>query len=170
MLFRSVINKNGNCITQLTAASQAANLEWEVNDLGKTYIFSNQSVVELPGYSSSDAVVTLTNGNNCSVTKRIGDDAIFLKAKESCKSEAAVSPAKNVAPVLYPNPSNGIFNCLQNGAVLTANEIIITNTQGARVGDFKETKQFNISNAPAGLYLYKLKVNGKEFTGKLLKL
>ncbi|MEP7256077.1 MAG: T9SS type A sorting domain-containing protein [Ferruginibacter sp.] len=166
----SVINKNGNCITQLTAASKSAGLQWEVNDLGKAYSFANQSVVELPGYISSDAVVTLTNGSNCSVTKRIGDDAKFLKAKESCKSEAATLPANNASPVLYPNPSNGIFNCLQDGAVLTANEIIISNTQGVKIAGFKETKQFSISNAPAGMYWYKLIVNGKEFSGKLLKL
>ncbi len=166
----SVIKKNGNCITQLTAASQSGNLEWTVDDLGKTYSFSNQSVVELPGYSSPDAIITLADGSNCSVTKRVGDDAKFLKAKENCKSEAAVLPGKNVSPVLYPNPSNGIFNCLQNGSVLTANEIIISNAQGMKIAGFKDTKQFNISNAPAGIYLYKLKVNGEEFTGKLLKL
>ena len=165
----SVINKNGNCITQLTAASKADNLDWEVNDLGKTYKFSNQSVVELPVYSSPDAVVTLTNGSNCSVSKRIGDDSKFLRSKEACTSGIAL-PAKKTSPVLYPNPSNGIFNCLQNGTVLTANEIIISNAQGVKVGNFKEVKQFNISNAPAGMYWYKLKVNGEEFTGKLLKL
>ncbi len=165
----SVINKNGKCITQLTATSNSGNLEWAVNDLGTTYTFSDQSVVELPGYISSDAVVTLTNGSNCSVTKKIGDDGEFLKTKEACAPGAAI-PAKHPAPVLYPNPSNGIFNLHQNGEVLTANEIIISNAQGARVGNFKDVKQFNISNSPAGLYWYKLVVNGKEFSGKLLKL
>lgn len=167
----SVVNKNGNCVTQLTAASQtAAGLEWQVNDLGKTYAFSNQSIVELPLNSSPDAIVTLTNGNNCSVSKRIGDDAKFSSAKEACKNGAAALPTKSASPVLYPNPSNGQFNCLQNGTVLTADEIMITNIQGVRIANFKQAKQFNISNAPAGIYLYKLKVNGEEFTGRLVKL
>jgi len=165
----SVINNNGNCITQLTAVTKTANLEWEVNDLGKTYKFSNQSVVELPGYSSSNAIVTLSNGSNCSVTKRLGDDTKFLKAKETCAS-GAVLPGSSPAPVLYPNPSNGIFNCRQNGTVIAPKEIIISNAQGARIANFKDINQFNISNAPPGVYWYKLVVKGEEFTGKLVKL
>lgn len=166
----SVISKNGNCVTQLTAASLAAGLKWEVNDQGKIYTFSDQSIVELPLNSSPDAIVTLSNGSNCSVSKRIGDDAKFLKAKENCKNETAVLPTKTVPPALYPNPSTGNFNCLQNGSALTADEIIIINTQGIRIGNFKQAKQFNISNAPAGIYLYKLWVKGEEFTGRLVKL
>jgi hypothetical protein len=165
----SVINRNGKCITQLTAASPAgSNLQWEITDIGKTYKFSNQSVVELPDYISSEAIVTLSNGTGCSVSKKIADDAKFLKAKEACSSGAALLE-KKAAPVLYPNPSTGVFNCIQNGAVVTASEIIVSNAQGARVGNFKNAKQFDISNAPAGLYWYKLMVNGAEFTGKLLK-
>lgn len=167
----SVVNKNGNCVTQLTAASQTATgLEWQIDDLGKTYTFSNQAIVELPLNSSPDAVVTLTNGSKCSVSKRIGDDAKFSSANEACKNGAAAWPTKSTSPVLYPNPSNGQFNCLQNGTVLTADEILITNTQGVRIANFRQAKQFNISNAPAGIYLYKLKVNGEEFTGRLVKL
>jgi len=165
----SVINRNGNCITQLTANSNSPKLEWEVVDMGRTLKFSNQSVVELPDYSSPNAVVTLSNGTNCSVTKRIGDDANYLKAKQACASGAAL-PAKTSKPVVYPNPSTGVFNCLQNGTALAATEIIVTNTQGARIGSFKNVKQFDISNVPAGLYMYKMQVNGEEFTGRLVKL
>ena len=165
----SVINKKGNCITRLTAASNSADLEWEVTDLGQTYTYSKQSVIELPDYSSPNAIVTLTNGNNCSVTKRLKDDEKFLRAKESCVSGSSLpSIAEN--PVIYPNPSYGIYNLLQNGSVLKANEIIITNTQGLQVGIFKEVKQINISHMPPGLYLYKMAVNGRVFNGKLLKL
>lgn len=166
----SVINRNGNCITQLVAASNSGQLEWEVSDMGRTLRFSNQVVVELPDYSSPNAMVTLSNGVDCIVTKRIGDDADYLKARQACATGAPL-PSKTSTPVLYPNPSStGVFNCLQNGAVLTANEITVINTQGTRVGNFKNVKQFDISKVPAGLYLYKVMVNGEEFTGKLIKL
>ena len=78
-------------------------------------------------------------------------------------------PGIAVKPVLYPNPSTGIFNCLQQGAVLTADEIAVTNAQGLLVGDFKNAKQFNISQLAAGIYWYRLVINGALFTGKLLK-
>ena len=165
----AIIRKNGECITRLTAATNAANLKWEVYDVGRWFSFVNQTVVDLPNYSSPNAIITLSNGSNCTVTKRIGDDENFLRAKEACASGAAL-PDVTATPVLYPNPSNGIFNCLQSGAVLTASEIIVTNAQGKEIGNFKDVKQFNISNVAAGIYWYRLLVNGGEFKGKLLKL
>lgn len=165
----AVINNKGNCITRLTAVSKSEDLEWEVTDMGQTYKYSKQAVVELPDYSSPNAVVTLTNGIDCSVTKRVRDDEKYLRAKEACAS-GAVLPAVAETPLVYPNPSNGVFNLLQSGTALTANEIIVTNLQGLRIGVFKNVKQFNISHVTPGLYLYKMIVDGQEFTGKLLKL
>ncbi|HNU87871.1 MAG TPA: T9SS type A sorting domain-containing protein [Ferruginibacter sp.] len=167
----SVINRNGNCITQLTANSNAVQPEWEISDMGRTLNFSNQSVVELPDYISPNAIVTLSNGSNCSAAKRIGDDAGYLKAKQACASGAPLParPSSGKA-ALYPNPSTGVFSCLQNGSAQTATDIILVSPQGTRIGSFKNVKQFDISNAPAGLYLYKMLINGEEFTGKLVKL
>ncbi|MEO6540812.1 MAG: T9SS type A sorting domain-containing protein, partial [Ferruginibacter sp.] len=166
----AVINKNGNCITQLKAVSGSGPLQWEVNDMGSTYSFSGQQLIELPDYSSPNAVVTFTNGTDCSLTKRVGDDPKFNKSKEACASGARL-PEAAIKPAIYPNPSTGIFNCSQkNGTVLTADEIIISNAQGARMGDFKNVQQFNLSNVPAGLYWYKMIIKGEEFKGKLLKL
>ncbi|MEO6252536.1 MAG: T9SS type A sorting domain-containing protein [Ferruginibacter sp.] len=165
----SVINKKGNCITQLKAVSTTGQFQWEVNDMGNTYSFSGQQVIELPDYSSPNAVVTLTNGIDCSVTKRVADDQHFNKAKQDCASGAPL-PGAGIDPAIYPNPSTGIFYCSQNGAVLNADEIIISNIQGDRLGNFKNVQQFNISHVPAGLYWYKMIIKGEEFKGKLLKL
>ncbi len=164
----AVVNKNGNCITQLTASSGADNLQWEVYDAGRWFKFENKTVVELPDYSSPNAIVTLKNGSNCTVTKRIGDDEKFVRAKEACASGAAL-PYVSAKPILYPNPSNGIFNCLQNDAVLIADEISITNAQGVLVGRFKTARQIDIRQLAAGVYWYRLFVKGDIFSGKLVK-
>jgi len=166
----SIIKKNGKCITRLTAVNKGADLQWEVSDLGSTSKFENQSVIELPEYSSPNAIVTLTNGDNCSFTKRVGDDANYLKAKQSCASGAALPSMGSPIPVLYPNPSTGIFNCLQNGSIKSVDEITVINAQGTRVGNFRDVKQVNLTAVPAGIYLYKMVINGAEFTGKLVKL
>ena len=165
----AAINKKGNCITQLTAVAKTGGFEWEVSDLGKTYTFSNQQVIELPDYSSPNAVVTLTNGLYCAITKRVGDDEKFLKAKQACASGMAI-PSILAAPVFYPNPSKGIFNCMQNGAELSVNQVYISNAVGSNVAIFNNVKQFDISNLPAGLYWYRIVLNGSEFSGKLVKL
>lgn len=165
----AVINKKGSCITQLTAIKNTGEYQWEVTDMGRTYTFSNQRVIELPDYSSPNASVTLTNGNNCSVTKRLRDDNQFLKDKHSCATGAPL-PEMKENPVIYPNPSTGNYNCSKNGMALTADDIIISNAQGDRLANFKQAGKFNISQLPAGLYWYKILVNGVEFKGKLVKL
>ena len=165
----SAVNKNGNCITQLKAVAAAGQFEWEVTDLGRTYTYSNQRIIELPDYSSPNAIVTLTNGINCSTTKKLKDDDKFLKAKQACASGGAL-PDAAIVPAIHPNPSTGNFRCMQNGVELTANQVIILNAQGAHVAVFNNIKQFNISNVSAGTYWYKIIVNGEAFSGKLLKL
>jgi hypothetical protein len=75
-----------------------------------------------------------------------------------------------VAPVLYPNPSTGIFKLMQSGTELTASQVIVVNALGNKVAAFNNTSQFNISNLPAGMYWCKIVINGKIFSEKLLKL
>lgn len=80
-------------------------------------------------------------------------------------NEAIVSPAA----VLYPNPSAGIFNCTINGALVKADDIAVFSTSGIRVAAFKNTSQFNITNAAPGMYIYQLMVNGTVHKGKIIK-
>ncbi len=163
------INKKGQCLTQLKAISNTGQYQWEVTDLGKTYMFNNQRVIELPDYSSPNALVTLVNGINCSVTKKLSDDKDFLKGKQACASGSPVQET-GIAPVMYPNPSAGNFKCLQNGSDMFADKILILNAQGNKVAEFNNVKQFNISHMPAGLYWYRMLVKEVEFSGKIVKL
>jgi hypothetical protein len=165
----AMVNKNGNCFTRVTATANAKDLSWEVNDRGRIYKYSNQSGVDLPDYISPNAVITLTNGEGCSFTKKLANDEKYLRAKEACASGAAFAdPA--ISPVLYPNPSTGIFNCMQDGSITTADEIVIYNTQGTQVANFKNAKQFNIGNVTSGLYFYQMSINGAVYKGKVMKL
>jgi hypothetical protein len=80
------------------------------------------------------------------------------------------TPAITVMPVVYPNPSTGIFKFMQNGTDFIASQVFIVNGQGNTVAVFNNIKQFNISHLPAGMYWYKMVINKKEFTGKLVRL
>ncbi len=167
----AIINKNSNCFTRLNTVASAANVTWEVNDKGRITKFSNQATVDLPDYISPNAVITLTNGEGCSFTKALASDEKYLRAKEACASGAAFeTPSTSVNPILYPNPSTGIFNCIKAGSITAADEIAIYNTQGTRVANFKNVKQFNISNATSGLYFYQMVINGAVYSGKVMKL
>ena len=59
---------------------------------------------------------------------------------------------------------------MQNGAELSVNQVYISNAVGSNVAIFNNVKQFDISNLPAGLYWYRIVLNGSEFSGKLVKL
>ncbi len=164
-----VVNKNGNCVTQVTANSKTGQFNWEITDQGQMYTYTNQRIVELPENITSDAIVTLTNGVDCDLTNRMGDEENFTSAKQACsgiKMPAEIA----VAPVVYPNPSNGIFKLMQTGIELTASQVVVVNATGNRVAVFNNTSQFNISNLPAGMYWCKIVINSKAFSAKLVKL
>ena len=166
-----VINKDGHCITLLTANSKSGQFNWTVTDAGNTYTYTNERVIELPDFISQNAEVTLTNGSNCSMTKKVADDEQFVKNKQACaviKDEEI--PTITIVPVVYPNPSTGTFRFMQNGTDFTANQVFIINGQGNTVAVFNNTRQVNISHLPSGMYWYKIVINKKEFTGKLVRL
>jgi hypothetical protein len=164
-----VVKKNGNCITQLTAIAKTGQFDWEITDLGQTYTYSNQRVVEISGDITHDATVTLFNGADCALSKKIGDDKKFMATKQACAGIGAETEI-TVAPVLYPNPSTGVFKLMQTGAELTASQVVILNVLGNQVAVFSNTSQFNISNLPPGMYWCKIVVNGHRFSEKLVKL
>jgi Secretion system C-terminal sorting domain len=165
-----VIKKNGHCITRLTANSNSTQLDWKVTDAGITHNLGNQRVVELPDYISTDAAVTLTNGLNCATTKKIADDAEFVKNKQACAVLAPETQVVTVTPLVYPNPSTGIFKFMQGGIEFTASQVLIVNNQGNTVAVFNNIKQFNISHLSAGMYWYKIITGKNEFSGKLVRL
>lgn len=83
----------------------------------------------------------------------------------SSSSPVFVAPA----PVLFPNPSTGVYNCMMNGSIVKADDIMVYNLMGTKIAGFKNASQFNISNAAAGLYLYQITVNNSTYKGKIIK-
>ncbi len=93
-----------------------------------------------------------------------------LKKNGTEESTAPINHVQIVAaPVLYPNPSTGIFNCMLNGVTIKADAITVYNLTGTRIADFKNASQFNIATAAAGMYMYQLTVNGTVYKGKIIK-
>lgn len=92
--------------------------------------------------------------------------------KKNTESESVSSFSHMQAtalPVMFPNPSTGIYNCMLNGSVVKAEEITVYNLQGTKVGSFKNASQFNIAAVASGMYLYQLTVNGIVYKGKIIK-
>lgn len=157
------------CITRVKAHRNTTNLSWEVYDAQRWYRYTNSQVIELPAGISPNAIVQLKTGNDCVVTKRIGDDLQYLLQKSTCSLSA--TPASSSAKVIiYPNPGTGVFRCMLNGEPVIAQEAIVFNASGLRMANFTNTQQFNISTLPPGVYFYTLVIDKVTYKGKLVKM
>ena len=169
--FKISVNGNGgNCLTHLSAVSNAGTeLKWEVYDGGRWMYYGNEKEIDLPDYVSPNTMVTLFSGSNCSVSKRIADATGYYTAKEACASGAPI-PVADLSLTIFPNPSTGIFYVAVNGIRQYAKEITILNILGKTVFRSKNTNQADLSLQPAGIYLYRMLIDGKSYIGKLIKL
>jgi len=167
--FTATIKKDGEaCATELKTTAGANNLQWQVYDAQRFYNYSNVQLVQLPEYISPNTVVTLKVGTGCVVSRRIGDDPLYLAEKTACATGAAQDPSTKV--LLYPNPGTGLFKCMQNGQPVIAEEVSIHNVAGLRMANFANTQQFNIEILPPGMYFYTLLINKIAYKGKLVKI
>jgi hypothetical protein len=91
----------------------------------------------------------------------------YAKRKEKAIEIEAIQTSS--APVIYPNPSSGIFNISNDHSFSAVEEIRIFDMTGKMVGSFGNVKQFDLSDLPSGAYFYKIIKNGNIYTGKLLK-
>ena len=169
--FRITVKKeNGNCLTHLSAISNAgAILKWEIYDSQRLMFYGNEKEIDLPDYVSPNSTVTLFGDENCSTTKRLADAVNYFREKEACASGAPV-PVTNLALTIFPNPSLKIFYININGVSQIAEEITIMNSLGSIILQTKNTNQADLAMMPSGIYLYKMIINNKCYTGKLIKL
>ena len=157
------------CATQLKATAASSNLQWEIYDAQQWYYYQNKQQIDLPAGISPGAIITLRSGDNCAITKRLGDDEEYIKQKTACAT-GATPVSTDTKVIVYPNPGTGAFKCMQNGNPLTAEEVRVFNVSGLRMADFTNTQQFNISSLPAGMYFYTLLINKVVYKGKLVKM
>ena len=166
----SVNDKAGNCITHLSAvANTGAQLKWEIYDNGRWMYYGNEKEIDLPDYVSPNSIVTLFADDKCSATKRIADAPGYFAAKQACASGAPI-PVVDLSLAIFPNPSAGLFNINLNGIRQYADEMIILNAQGITLQRSKNINQVNLSAQPPGIYLYRMVIGEKLYTGKLIKL
>lgn len=168
--FKAMIKDEGEgCITQLNAVAGDSDVKWEMYDAQKWYAFPDTRVINLPASVSPNAIVILKTGNNCIVTKRLGDDEDYVKLKTACAT-GATPASTDTKVIIYPNPGTGIFKCMQNGEPVIAGEVMVVNASGLRMAGFTNTQQFNISSLPSGMYFYTLIINKVAYKGKLVKI
>ena len=63
-----------------------------------------------------------------------------------------------------------MYKIQQSGQPALATNIEIFTTAGTKLVSFANTQQFNITQLPAGVYIYQTKVNELMYRGKLVKI
>lgn len=71
------------------------------------YEFSKQNTVLLPNSVSPNAIITLIAGT-CITTKRLGDDAAYIKSKANSAS-GSLLPISSLSNAINPNPGYGMY-------------------------------------------------------------
>ncbi|MDB5223536.1 MAG: hypothetical protein JWN83_2203 [Chitinophagaceae bacterium] len=95
----------------------------------------------------------------------ISNIEIFAEAKP----EAAAAVPSNGNTIVFPNPSTGIFNFQKNNSPLILNRLNIYDPQGKKVIDASNTSSINLSNLPAGVYIFSAQKENDIIKGKLIK-
>ncbi|MGI8583773.1 MAG: T9SS type A sorting domain-containing protein [Chitinophagaceae bacterium] len=85
------------------------------------------------------------------------------------KPDAAQLPVLQEGTVVYPNPSNGIFNFKKNNSPLMLNSINIFDPQGKKVAYASKASNINLSDLPAGVYIFSAQQENDIIKGKLIK-
>ncbi len=166
----SVVRMGDECFTKLSTSSTNVK-EWIVEDNSTTTHYPLVKELILPGNFSPASVVTLVLAENCSVTKKVSQDAEYPRQLETCASGGALLRGDNLGePALNPNPSQAEFNIQMPDAGSQAEVLTIFDVTGRRVKVFYNVSTINLGGFSAGTYYYQLSSGDKKYRGKLVKL
>ena len=85
------------------------------------------------------------------------------------KPEAGALPVLETGTIVYPNPSNGVFNFKNNISPILFTRINVYDPQGKRIAGVSNTSQVNLSGFPAGVYIFSAQKENEIIKGKLIK-
>lgn len=140
--------------TATLTASGAANYVWNTT--------ATTAVIAVSPTTTTSYTVTGTNAAGCSAK------AVISQSVSTCTDIKSNISYLNSNIVVYPNPSNGIFNIQLESAVTIEvtdllGRVILTDKVGA--GNY----QLNLGNNVNGVYFVKAIVDGKTKTIKIVK-
>jgi hypothetical protein len=166
----TIVKKGDECLTKLTALTNATNLRWEVYDAGNILKYNNLKEVLLPNSISPNASVTLFISDNCSTQKKLSDTKNYFQIREACASGATIpGPSTVIKPVLYPNPSSGLYKINMGDPLLKPENTTISDVSGRKLLVVNNTSILDLSRLPSGVYWYQIESNAQYYKGKIIK-
>ncbi len=152
------INSSNNsiCVGQSATltATGASNYTWSTG--------SNLASIVVSPTVNSGYSISGTNAQGCS------SSAIFTQSVTVCTGIQNNATASSINVLVYPNPSNGIFNLqLNNTSVIEITDMLgkVILTDKVNEGNY----QLNLGNSVNGIYFVKVTIDGKTKTVKIIK-
>ncbi len=131
--------------------------------------YSLSQVYQLDGNSASISRKTDYNfrGNNFNYMLPALSVIHFVISSATLANEKFDDTNANIQ--LYPNPTKGILNIKSSQNI---EEILILDLFGKSIVSYNQTtsESINLSSLPTGIYIVKVKINGKYYTEKITKL
>jgi hypothetical protein len=126
--------------------------------------------VLLPNSISPNASVTLFISDNCSTQKKLSDAKNYFQIREACASGATIpGPSTVIKPVLYPNPSSGLYKINMGDPLLKPENTTISDVSGRKLLVVNNTSILDLSRLPSGVYWYQIESNAQYYKGKIIK-
>jgi hypothetical protein len=166
---------NNSCYTNSCLSPEAVQRAFGIKDNN-----GQPPVIEVSPFDSSlykIAISSASAGTFWQVTNlreynfcfaNISNIEIYAERKPVVVS-AALPVLPNDAAVIYPNPSNGIFNFKKNNSPLLLNTINVYDPQGEKIINATNTSSINLSDLPAGVYIFSAQKENDIIKGKLIK-
>ena len=98
-----------------------------------------------------------------------GEPDIQANIPAEAKPVAAAAPVVETETIVYPNPSNGVFNFKKNNSSVLLNRINVYDPQGKKIAGVSNTSQVDLSSLPAGVYIFSAQKENDIIKGKLIK-
>ncbi len=130
-----------------------------------TYVWNTTAttaVIAVSPTTTTSYTVTGTGANGCSA------NAVISQSVNTCTGINSNISTLTSNFIVYPNPSNGIFNVqLENAATIELTDVLgrVILTDKVNAGNY----QLNLGNNVNGVYFIKATVNGKTKTVKVVK-
>ena len=83
--------------------------------------------------------------------------------------EGAALAVEETGTIVYPNPSNGVFNFKKNNSPVVLTRLNVYDPQGKKIAGVSNTSQINLSDLPAGVYIFSAQKENDIIKGKLIK-
>lgn len=163
------LSVDGVCRVQLEAAATSGNPTWELYFQGLSNRLAAADQIVVPERMGPSTMVWVYFPGGCTEKYRLSDIAGYFQGLNACTGAAQTPVPAEEGLKIYPNPGAGTYFLSSGTTPVVADKAEIFNSNGVLVYQASRISRIDISNQPAGIYMYRVYRSGKWDTGRIIK-